>query len=104
MPRHAPDRPSVVGLAWYDRKQWRLLIEAAQDREAFAATYEQWEQGAREAVRTLEGRGQTPEKVHVEVESLVSWCKEQGLPVNGESCAEYVSQLVRRRHRRGETR
>jgi hypothetical protein len=104
MPRHAPQRPSVIGLAWYDRKQWRLLTEVAQDRREFEATYEQWERSARETVRTIEGRGQTPEKVHVEVESLVSWCKEQGLPVNAESCAEYVSQLIRRRHGRNNTR
>jgi len=101
--RHAPERPSVVGLAWYDRKQWRLLTEAAQDRKEFAATYEQWERGARAALQLIEARGQTPEKVHVEVESLVSWCKERGLPVNAESCAEYVSHLIRRRHGRDKT-
>jgi len=46
----------------------------------------------------MERRGQHVEIVHVEVESLVSWCREKGLPVNGKSRAEYVTQLVRRRY------
>jgi hypothetical protein len=98
MPKHTPDRPVVVGLAWFDRKQWKRLTEAVEDRSELEKTYEQWEQGALDAVRTIERQGQKVEKVHVEVESLVSWCKENGLPVNGKSRAEYVMQIMRRRH------
>jgi hypothetical protein len=98
MPKHTPDRPVVVGLAWFDRKQWKRLTEAVEDRSELEKTYEQWEQGALDAVRKIERQGQKVEKVHVEVESLVSWCKENGLPVNGTSRAEYVTQIMRRRH------
>ena len=98
MPKHLPDRPVVVGLAWFDRKQWKRLTEAVEDRNELDDTYEQWEQSALEAVREIERQGQKMEMVHVEVESLVSWCKEKELPVNGASRAEYVTQLMRRRH------
>jgi len=98
MPKHTPGRPLVVGLAWFDRKQWRRLIEAVEDRNELDDTYEQWEQSALDAVQMIERQGQKVEKVHVEVESLVSWCKEKRLPVNGKSRAEYVTQLMQRRH------
>lgn len=98
MTKHTSDRTPIVGLAWFDRKQWRRLTEVAEDRNELDATYEQWQQSAQEAVRTIEGQGQKVEMVHVEVESLVSWCKEKGLPVNGESRAAYVAQLCRRRY------
>jgi hypothetical protein len=97
--KHTPDRAVVVGLAWFDRKQWKRLTEAVADRSELDNTYEQWEQSALDAVRMFERQGQKVEKVHVEVESLVSWCKEKGLPVNGKSRAEYVEQIMRRRHR-----
>jgi hypothetical protein len=99
MPKHTPDRAAVVGLAWFDRKQWKRLTEAVEDRSELEKTYEQWEQGALEALRTIERQGQKVEKVHVEVESLLYWCKENGLPVNGKSRAEYVTQIMRRRHK-----
>ncbi|MGH8674779.1 MAG: hypothetical protein ACREVG_10755 [Burkholderiales bacterium] len=98
-----PDRALVVGLAWFDRKQWQCLTKAAENRNELDGTYEQWEQNAREAVRTIERQGQKVEMVHVEVESLVAWCKEKRLPVNGESRAEYVTQLMRRRHGQAES-
>lgn len=98
MPKHTPERALVVGFAWFDRKQWQRLTEAVEDRNELDATYEQWQQSALEAVRMIERQGQKVEMVHIEIESLVSWCKAKGLPVNGQSRAEYVKQLMQRRH------
>ena len=100
MPKHRSDTALVVGLAWFDRKQWQRLTEAIEDRTELDKTYEQWERGAHDAVRMIERQGQIAEKVHVEVESLVSWCNEKGLPVNRTSRAEYVAKLMQGRHRR----
>jgi len=98
MPKHTPERTVVVGVAWFDRKQWKRLTEAVADRAELDDTYEQWQQSALDAERMLESQGQKVERVHVEVESLVYWCREKGLPVNGKSRADYVTQLMRRRH------
>lgn len=98
MPKHTPGRAAVVGLAWFDRKQWQRLTEVVEDRNELDDTFELWRQSALEAARTMEREGQRVEKVHIEVESLVSWCKEKGLPVNGKSRADYVTQIIRRRH------
>jgi hypothetical protein len=98
MPKHTPDRTVVVGLAWFDRKQWKRLTEVVENRKELDDTYEQWERSAFDAVKMIERQGKQVEKVHVEVESLVSWCKENGLPVNGQSRAKYVTQLMQRRH------
>ena len=98
MPKHMPERTVVVGVAWFDRKQWKRLTEAVKDRDELDDTYEQWQQSALDAERMIESQGQKVERVHVEVESLVSWCTEKGLPVNGKSRAEYVTQIMQRRH------
>lgn len=96
--KRTPDCAEIVGLAWFDRKQWQRLTEAVDDRDELEDTYEHWERGAFEAARIIERRGQEVEKVHVEVDSLVLWCKEQRLSVNGKSRAEYVARLIQRRH------
>lgn len=99
MTKHTSTRTTVVGLAWFDRRQWKRLIEVVEDPDELDRTYEQWQQSAQDAVRRIESEGQRVELVHIEVQSLVSWCKEKGLPVNGTARAEYVAQIVRRRHR-----
>jgi len=100
MRKHTPDRAVVVGLAWFDRKQWQHLTKVVEDRNELDDTYEQWQQSALDAVRMMEGQGQKVEKVHIEVESLVAWCKAKGLPVNGKSRAQYVTYLMHGRHGR----
>lgn len=98
MLKQMPDRPLIAGIAWFDRKQWQRLTEAVEDRNELDETYEKWQRSAEDAVQMIERQGQVVERVHVEVESLVYWCKEKGLPVNGKSRADYVTQLARRRH------
>jgi hypothetical protein len=98
MSSQTPDRAAVVGLAWYDRKQWKRLTEVVEDRSELDATYEKWQQSALDAVRAIEEKGEKVEQVHIEVASLLSWCQENRLPVNGKSRAGYVTQIMRRRH------
>jgi len=98
MLNHLRDRPPIVGIAWFDRKQWLRLTDAVEDRREFDDTYEIWQQRARDALQLIEHQGHTIEMVHVEVESLMSWCNEKRLSMNGKSCAEYVAELARRRH------
>ena len=88
----------VLGLAWFDRKQWQRLTEVVEDRNELDDTYEQWEHGAHDALRNFELQGQKVEKVHVNVEALVSWCKAKSLPVNGKSRSEYVATVLRERN------
>jgi hypothetical protein len=98
MPKPMHHGPVAVGVAWFDRRQWKRLTEVAEDRSELDDTYERWQQSALDAVRAIEGEGQRAEMVHIEVESLESWCKEKRLPVNTKSRAEYVTQIMRRRH------
>ncbi len=102
MAKHSSDRPMVVGFAWFDRAQWQRLTEVVDDRNELDDTFEDWERGALDAVRSLERRGQRVEKVPITVDALVSWCKAKGFPVNGASRAQYVSFLLRQRNGKAE--
>jgi len=97
MARPRSDRKMVVGFAWFDRQQWHRLTEVVDDRNELDDTFEQWERSALDALRTLERSRQRAEKVHIDVEAFVSWCKGKGLPVNGPSRAEYVSFVLQER-------
>ena len=95
--RLAPTRKIVVGFGWYDRAQWLRLTEVVADRAELDDTYEQWQRSANNAMSMLEGQGHKPQKVIVQVDALVSWCKERGLPIDGQSRAEYVTFMLRER-------
>lgn len=95
--RLGPTRKIVVGFGWYDRAQWLCLTEVVADRAELDDTYEQWERSANDAMNMLERQGHKPQKVFVQVDALVSWCKERGLPIDGQSRSEYVTFMLRER-------
>ena len=102
MPKPRSDRKMVVGFAWFDRQQWHRLTEVVDDRNELDDTFEQWERSALDALRTLERQGQRAEKIHIDVDVLVSWCKGKGLLVNGASRSQYVSFVLQQRNGKAE--
>lgn len=84
-------------MAWFDRAQWQRLTEVVDDRSELDDTFDQWRRRARTAMRNFESEGCRVEKVWIDVDSMVSWCAKEGLPVNSRSRAQYVSDLLKER-------
>jgi hypothetical protein len=102
MARQRPRDDMVMGFAWFDKAQWQRLREGAGDPEIFDDSFEEWERNASRALRDLQRKGQRVEKVHINVEELVSWCKSRGVPVVSKHRAGYVISVLRKRHGRSE--
>ena len=90
----------ALGLAWYKPEQWGRLLEIAADAEELEKTYAEWLAIANKALRDLEAQFVFPEKVEVDVEELLAWCRERKRPVDGAARSEYVAWLLREREQR----
>ncbi len=88
----------VFGLAWWQPEQWDRLKEISADRDDLEDTYEQWRKYASKTLVNLQAQGQQIKKVSIDLEALIVWCNEKGQPVTGESRAEYVSYVLRKRN------
>ena len=97
MAKRKRDREMRLGFAWFDRVQWHRLREVADDRNELDDTFEQWERNALDAIRAIQRKGQRVEKIHIDVDAFVSWCKSKRLPINSVSRAEYVIFVLRQR-------
>lgn len=89
-----------IGIAWFDRDQWRRLTEVVPDRSGLDDTFEAWERSAKKAIKNFERNGHSVEKIPIKVEELLAWCILQGKVPNGESRAAYVSEILKRRDER----
>ena len=90
----------VTGCAWYRADQWERLLEISVDRDRLGDSYEAWVENAEETLRSLQAQqtaGVTIEKVEVDVEEMLAWCRERGVEVDAEARAEYAADLLRRR-------
>jgi len=87
----------VTGCAWYRAEQWERLREVSVDGEDLEETYAEWVASAEESLRKMRQVGIYAEKIEVDVEELLAWCRAQGREVDGAARAAYAAEMLRRR-------
>lgn len=93
-----------VGLAWWQADQWTRLKEISEDRDNLEDTYEEWRKNAAKAFQEFEASGQSVSKVSINLEALLAWCNEKGVPVNAKYRAEYTAHVLQQRRYRRQSR
>jgi hypothetical protein len=89
---------TVTGVGWYRAEQWERLREISADREKLEETYEDWVASAEESLREMRKVGLYAEKVEIDVEELLAWCRAQGRDVDGKARAQYAAIMLRQRY------
>ena len=87
------------GLAWWQADQWARLKEISEDRDNLEDTYEEWRKNAAKTFKEFESSGQNVSKVSINLEELLAWCNEKGVPVNGKYRAEYTAHVIQQRNK-----
>ena len=88
----------VTGCAWYRAEQWQRLREISADRDELEENYEEWVSNAEKSLREIRKTGLYIEKVDVDVEKLLAWCRAQGREVDGETRAQYAAVMLGERY------
>jgi len=90
-----PEIKTVMGCAWYRADQWDRLREISVDRDKLGETYAEWAANAEQSLRGMRKTGMLVEKVEVDVEELLAWCKVRQLDVDGRARAQYAAEMLR---------
>ena len=89
-------RDAQLGIAWYNREAWERLRQVADDVQALDENYEAWERGGLAAVRELESVGRPVQKIPIDIDALIAWCRERNRNIDSAARAEYVTSLLLR--------
>jgi hypothetical protein len=92
-----PSGQLKFGIAWFRPEQWSRLLEISEDREDLEETFAEWEVLAEEKLRDLRAQGVNAQKITIDLEKLLAWCKSRGLSVNASARSQYVADLLRKR-------
>jgi hypothetical protein len=92
-----PSGQLKFGVAWFRPEQWSRLLEISEDRKDLEETFAEWESLAEEKLRDLRTQGLDAEKITIDVEKLLAWCKSRGLSVNAGARSQYVAERLRKR-------
>lgn len=88
----------VTGIAWYRRDQWSQLRDAAADPDVLENTYEEWLGVTQKTIVDFASEGIRTERVTLDVEELVEWCRSNKRNVDSSARAEFTTRQLKRRH------
>jgi len=89
------ERRVAIGIAWYRREQWSLLLCLIPDPEVFPHTYDEWLAKAEDTLRQANIDGVVAKKVDVDVKELIAWAESRDRAPDGAARAEYASYKLK---------
>ncbi len=90
MKKSKTEKP-VLGVGWYKKEQWPLLREKSKDAEELEETYDDWVANSNDTINNLSKSNYYIEKIEIDVEELIEWCKKENCVLNGESRSKYIT-------------
>ena len=91
-------KDAIAGFAWYRREQWQRLREVSYDGDELEDTYDKWVVNAEEAFKKHANLGLEIEKVDVDVEELLDWCRAEGIEIDGDARARFAAMKLKQLH------
>jgi hypothetical protein len=86
----------VIGIAWYRASDWNRLLEMSEDRDELESSHAEWVEQANRTMKKLARDGTSVRRVVINLDELAAWCAKHNVPVNGESRADFTSELIHR--------
>lgn len=92
------DRNVVTGIAWYRRDQWTRLRELASDADKLEESYDDWLAGAQTTLVQMGVAGVRAQRVDVDLDELVRWCRAEGRALDSAARAAFAATRLRLAH------
>jgi hypothetical protein len=85
---------SILGIAWYRREDYPILLNLFSDRAILPATYDDWFKRAENLMDQLKTSGFAFQRVYIDPQTFPAWCAARGLDVNAEARSRFASESV----------
>jgi hypothetical protein len=80
------------GVAWYEPADWRAVREAAIDPDDLESSYDDWLRLSKASCAELALDGIDVERVRVNAEELIGWCRERCIPLDAQARSRFAIQ------------
>jgi hypothetical protein len=88
----------IVALAWYRPQDWARLLEISEDRDDLEPTHAEWVAGANKIIRAFEETGQPCERILINLDDLIAWCRARKCPIDGAARSEFAAEILTSNH------
>jgi hypothetical protein len=82
----------IVGISWYRREDYDLLMSMFLDRENLDDTFDDWHSQALEVSAKLTREGLVVEKAFIDPATFPEWCRANGLKMDAKGRVQYANE------------
>ena len=83
----------MVGIGFYKREQWPLLLASAVDSHILEKTYDDWLDIVDASIDKIKAHGAEPKLVDVDIEELISFCGKEGLQNDAAARSKFIAKM-----------
>ena len=94
------DVVKAMGIAWYRPEQYERIRSIMIDGANLSASYEKWLQGAEQGIKTMTEQGWIVERIYIEPDAFIEWCKSRSLNVDSHARQTFVIEAINAKYRK----
>jgi SMC interacting uncharacterized protein involved in chromosome segregation len=83
-----------IAMAWYRPEDWKKLLKISDDSEELEKSHNDWLISANNSFIQLRKKGLDVTKVFIDLDELISWCKEHRYKINGKSRSAFAAEKL----------
>ena len=83
-----------VGVAIYSKKGYERLLELSDNRADMNETWLEWRKKTQEMKQSMRTLGVIVRDVRVDIDELVRYCRQKGIPNDGAARAQFVQEKL----------
>ena len=93
-----PEPILVVPVVWYREEDYEKIKSISDDAYALPAAYGKWLANAEYGLQDFTTKGYTVEKVYLDPDIFLAWCRERGLNINAEARIQFAGEFIARKY------
>ena len=86
----------VFGIPWYSRESYDEVRARMQDGDSLPDSYAYWLSSAESVEAAVVAVGKRVVRVHLDVASFLTWCRNEGLQPNSSARSRYATAMASR--------
>lgn len=84
----------ATGIPWYEREDYRRVLEVMADADLLPPTYEKWRYKADRLERDIQRLGGIAIRAQIDPDAFVRWCAARGLNVDADARSQFASEAA----------
>lgn len=85
---------SNIGIGVYKKEDYKEILKISVDKEKMNQTWNEWKKTKNRTVANFQKLGIKTVDILVKPKELVQFCRENGLEINGQARANFISNKV----------